>query len=294
MIPDLLRSVDGLSIDELLMVTRSRSATSPARKFLVMLAAEQDPGRVLRDQVLMGGISKLEVLEVMARMDPAAALRRLPPMNPEKIAHGNTKLRARIRYGIQLLGGNFEQGMAALQEVHEAKNGLPVEAMGSFGIPIVSESSIPALIEAMNRPEYAPMREDLRGLTVKSTLVIDGVDEVTRQVTAMNLSPGELNRTVEDLIKMDVMASEPEPMLAWLAEAQPRSLPGALIKWADRDLDGATGWLNDQEPSPLRDQAISQFALKASKLDQTSAALWVDEIQDETLRNQTRQRVEAN
>lgn len=298
-IPELLRSVEGLDADGLIAVARDLPASSRARSFLVRLAAEQDPQQVLGNEELMSGIPKMEMLGALARTDPAAALSLLPPMNAEKIENrkssliGNRELSARIDYATQLLGVDFDRGMAALQEVHDVKSCIPIGIMGSLGLPTVPEDSIPGLIEAMGQPEYAAMRDDLRELTVMSTLVNQGVDQVARHVNAMNLSPQELDRTIRDLMGMDVMASEPEPMLAWLADAQPDRVSGALIRWADQDVAGATRWLAEQPPSPIRDRALSEFALEASKIDPEGAATWAREIQNEDLREQTLQQAGA-
>ena len=292
-VPDLLGSVEGLSADELIAVAREMPDSSRARTFLVMLAAEQDPERVLGEEGLVSGMSSLEMLGALARTDPATALRRLPPMTPEKIENrrsnliGKTELSARIQYATQLLSVDFDQGMAALQEVHRTKSCIPVGVMGSFGIPTVPENSIPGLIDAMGRPEYAGMREDLRELTVMSTLVNHGVDQVTRHVGAMDLSPEELGDTIEDLMRMNVMTSEPEPMLAWLEEVQPHAMGSAFAIWADQDMVSATDWLGQQAPSPQRDKMISGFSPRAAELDRQSAIKWANEIQDKNLRDRT-------
>jgi hypothetical protein len=296
-LPDLLRSVEGLSLDELLAVARALPNSS-TRKFLVKLAAAQDHQRVLDDETLMAGLSETEVLQALARKDPAAALRNLPPMKPENRADNfgsliaNPALAARVQHATRLLGVDLKQGLAALQEVHEAKGTIPFTVMGSFGVPTVPENSIPGLIEAMGRPEYAKMRTDLIELTVTSTLLNKGVDQVVRHVDAMELTEQELDSTIRTLMKKDVMASEPGPMIDWMAEVRPGKVPDALITWANQDLDGATTWLSTQDPSPMRDKAIATFARKAAKLDPDSAAQWAGEIQDAKLREQTLKRVQ--
>ena len=90
-----------------------------------------------------------------------------------------------------------------------------------------------------------------------------------------------------------ILDSEPEAMLAWMSEVQPGEIPGAVKKWADLDLEGATTWLAAQEPSPVRDQAIAKFAREASELDAEAAADWAREIADERLREETLRRVES-
>ena len=109
---------------------------------------------------------------------------------------------------------------------------------------------------------------------------------------AMELTPRELLSSVRGMLFEGIMDSEPEAILAWVSEIQPDEIPLAVKEWVESDQNAAADWLVQQEPSPVRDQAIAKFATDASELDREAAAAWALEIQDEQLREQTLRRVE--
>ena len=163
--------------------------------------------------------------------------------------------------------------------------------MGSLGMPSVPEEAIPGMIDAIGRPEYADLRDDLIEMTLTQTMVDGGVAAVAQRMESMRLSPEELNVSIDNMIRLGGMQAEPVAMLEWMAEVRPDKVPSAFVKWADRDMQASTGWLSEQEPSPMRDGAIARFAAEASELDAEAAAAWAREIQDEQLRKKTLRRI---
>ena len=70
-------------------------------------------------------------------------------------------------------------------------------------------------------------------------------------------------------------------------EQQSQRIPEAVVAWANREVEAASTWLGEQEPSPVLDQTIATFAISASGLDPEAAKTWAGEIQDEALREET-------
>lgn len=309
--PDFLRSVEGLSVEELIEVanaipdpeTVNWMGRPRTKRWLLLLAAEKDPMRIYRDEALMAGTSASEVLEILGREDPAAALRQLPPM--EKLTsepsssgrrmasiRGNWALGARIRSGIRLLGTDPELGLQTLAEVHDNYGYIPPGMSRPLGTIPLPPAAIPGLIDAMDRPEYAEMRGDFIEMIVTDTVFDGGVAAAAERVEQMALSEGEFNTAIDKMIKNDIMGGEPEQMIEWMSEVRPDKVPTLINRWAGTDMKAATDWLVQQDPSPARDRAIAQFATKASTLDRDVAAQWAREIDDEKLQEETLRRME--
>ncbi len=308
--PALLGMVKGLSTAELIAAAERLSSdpssftSASTKSTLSLLAAEQDPERVLRNENLMKVVPKTQVLTFLARIDPAAALRELPPMEPRDpndksingaVLLGNANLSARIRYATMLLGVDLEGGLKALKEVAaydpRGDGRIPLGVMGSTGIPSLPESSIPGLIDAIGKPEWADIRPDLIEKTVLDGLFKGGVATVAERMAAMDLTPEEMNRSIDKMLGESIMTSEPEAMLDWMSGQNSSKLPDTLVSWAETDVNAAGTWLGEQEASPIRDKAIAAFAGKANKLDPEAAAVWTLEIQDESMRQNTLRRV---
>ena len=119
-----------------------------------------------------------------------------------------------------------------------------------------------------------------------------GVARVASLTEAMELTPQELQYSVRSMLNENIMASEPEAMLAWMSEFQSEEFPKAIIKWAEMDMTAAANWLNEQAPSPARDQALAKFSTEASGLDPEAASEWAAEIQDQQLREKTLQQIQ--
>ena len=297
--PDLLRSVQDLSVGELIALA-GKMPQSNARYWVLLLAAEQDPLRVYQDEGLLTGVMRHNALEALGRKDPAAALRLLRPLEPRDPQDHSTRtvsmlevwqLEEKVRCGTRLLAVDPDQGLQVLLEVHRNQGRIPMGTMGSLGMPSVPEEGIPGMIDAIGRPEYADLRDDLIEMTLTQTMVDGRVAAVAQRMESMRLSPEELNVSIDNMIRLGGMQAEPVAMLEWMAEVRPDKVPSAFVKWADRDMQASTGWLSEQEPSPMRDGAIARFAAEASELDAEAAAAWAREIQDEQLRKKTLRRI---
>jgi hypothetical protein len=307
MIPALLEAVRNLNVEELI-ATAGQMQDATAGAFLLKLAMDQDPLRVLRDEKLLldydpmremrpatvpAKVAKAEVLAALAKKDPSAALRELPPLETEDLEYSAGSMTTRSAVGLrlqiatQLMSDNPEQGLAILLEVKERGNSLPI-GVRSSEFAIVPESIIPQIMSGITDPRYEKISGELIGLAVKSALHHQGIEEMARVLEAMNLSPEKLNEVTNDLLEFsNLTTSQPVATLEWLSASQPGRVPGAFIEWAKQDQTAATNWLNEQPPSPLRDNAIAKFAKEASNLDPEAATAWAQQIQDENLRSET-------
>ncbi len=307
-LPDLLRSVEGLSVDELLAVAAdlpvpesdslgSRSEfLCNTRAHLITLAAEQDPMRVLQDEKLMEGMEEYAVLRCLAMVDPAAAARLIPERVPPEDQED------RERLGSLMLGSDFERGLALLLEMRvgdpDREDGMKSLTYG------LQQGSIPLrpgvvrkLEQSMSDPKFGAIRNDLIKTTLDHHLTESGVGQAASQAEAMALTPEEINLYLDSVGK-EIIATEPAATLEWMGKAlttdqQSRAIPAAVVQWADQDMNAATDWLDRQESSPVRDRAIASFATEASELDAEGAAVWAKEIQDEPLREETLRRINS-
>ena len=71
----------------------------------------------------------------------------------------------------------------------------------------------------------------------------------------------------------------------WLiGQSSPDHLHGnisTLVRaWATRDFNDAGRWLENLEPSPLRDTAVGQFARTVAPADPEAARAWAETISD--------------
>ena len=126
----------------------------------------------------MAGTSKKEVLEILGREDPAAVLKRLPPMKRETREPSSSGIRmtsllsdwalaARIRCGIRLLGTDLQEGLEVLSEVHANYFYIPPGISTTLGNTPLPAGAVRGLMDAMDRPEYAAMRDDLVELVLR-------------------------------------------------------------------------------------------------------------------------------
>lgn len=308
--PDFLRSVGGLNTEELIAAAEGIPATGPKgfggmpslKKWLLHLAAERDPLRIFRDEVLMAELSASTILEILGREDPRAALGRLPSMEkqtgaPNSSGHhvasilGDLNLGVRVRAATRLLGTNLEMGLQVLSEVHDNYGYIPPGMSRPLGSTRLPPGAIPGLLEAMRRPEHSEMRDDLIEMVLMDTVFDGGVTAVADRMEEMELAEGEFNAAIDGMIANAIMESQPEQMIAWMSEVRPERVPALMTKWAEMDQRAALGWLNQLEPSPARDQAVAEFAKEVSTIDPEGAAAWVNEINDPQFRVETLRRV---
>jgi hypothetical protein len=156
----------------------------------------------------------------------------------------------------------------------------------------LSESSIPRLVNAMDDPEFEPIRDDLIKMTLDHYLHNDGLAQAAKQAESMPLTPDELKRYVESRRIYNITEIEPIPTIEWAASALPSKeqaglVPNLFLDWTKLDTIAATNWLSAQEPSKIRDETIASFATKATDIDSESAATWALEIKDSNTRAAT-------
>ncbi len=295
--PEVVRSVAGYSFDELIAVADA-TEESAIKGWLMRLAAEQDPMRMAGDQKLRAGLSPREVMEALARKDPAAALSLLGPMKaresdpdfPDTIyLMSEPGLYLRIRMATKLLGTDLEQGLQTFLEIHENvasgnKGRIPNGLFGFDGTSSLPEGSVPGVIEAMGEPEYAAIRADLLGMTLTELMFENGVSAFVQHADSMQLTPAEVETAFKKMQVLGGLETDPKAMVEWILEAGPDSLPSAVLDWAKLDQRAATDWLDQLEPSSARDQTIARFATEAAKIDPEGAEAWVNEIQDAQIR----------
>jgi hypothetical protein len=306
--PSVLEAVRNLSVEELIAAA-GQMADPHAGVLLLTLAVDQDPMRVLRDETLLldydssremrettlpPKVAKSEVLAALAKVDPAAALRELPPLEQKDLGSqaaplmSNPELSLWVKTATHLISTKPELALATMLEVKKKTGILPVGVSGLSTFPLASPSGIPALIKASNDSRYAEISAEIIGLAAKSALHHQGIGEMAGVLEAMKLSPEKLNEVTNDLLSSyDLAASQPVATLDWLSRSQPEKVTGTFIAWAKQDQASAADWLINQPPSPQRDNSIARFAREAFNLDPETATAWAQQIQDEELRNET-------
>jgi hypothetical protein len=323
---DILRMVEGLSLDELIAVTRDLPS-SDTRRFLVMLAAEQDALRVSRDEKLMGDFYMPEIGRMIAKQDPARALESLPKPEPPQFTascmrcHGEGAKKSggciyRVPIGdgwgiaTTLFGEDAEAGLRAFlqmekRDIPSIRKGLaPLSKLALTGSLPLTDDQLSAITAAMNDPEFSSIRSDIISLALNDAIYEEGVAAMAERVKALPLTEEELNRFMESVIQdgsggssgnqLDILFTEPAETIQWVSEVrsetdQRKMIPEMLVNWAKRDANAAFVWVSRQAPSPLRDAAIAELVTKSPNLEQASAEGWAREIQDQALRESTLQ-----
>lgn len=325
---DILRMVEGLSLDELIAVTRDLPS-SETRRFLVMLAAEQDALRVSRDEKLLGGFYMPEIGRMIAKQDPARALESLPKPEPPQFTascmrcHGEGAKKSggciyRVPIGdgwgiaTTLFSEDAEAGLRAFLQMEERdipsiRKGLaPLSKLALSGSLPLNDDQLSAITAAMNDPEFSNIRSDIISLALNDAIFEEGVAAMAKRVKTLPLTEEELNRYMDSVIQdgsgggsgneLDILFTEPAETIQWVAEVrsetdQRRMIPDMVLNWAKRDANAAFGWVGNQAPSPLRDATIAELVTKSPNLASESAESWTREIQDQALREQTLQEV---
>lgn len=284
--PKVLRSVAGYSFDELIAVADAIEDT-PIQRWVMLLAAQEDPVRMAGDPELQAGIRSYEVMGALGRKDPAAALALLGPKN--------NHISLRVRLAAKMLGTDLEQGLQTFLEIHEKvaseNNGrLPIGLNANLA-PALPKGSLPGVIGAMNDPAYATIRPDLLKMTLAELMLEDGVTGVAQRADSMQLTPDEVKAAIKEIKKLGGLETDPAAMVEWILENGPANLPSVVWDWAELDKRAATDWLSELEPSPARDQAVANFVEEAYDIDEVGARVWLDEIQDEQYRVETMREV---
>ena len=86
--------------------------------------------------------------------------------------------------------------------------------------------------------------------------------------------------------------TNPESAVAYFEElpegnAQQKGIESAMANWAKKDPESAGQWLNQKEPSPKLDPALSTYARVVSNEDGAAAMEWAISITDQKLQEKT-------
>ncbi len=289
MLPDMLRVIEDLSIDELMAVAdgikgeSSGVTDSPlgvARMILYLLAAEQDPLRVLAKKDLMDDQDMRQgLLNALSRRDPEAALRWMKSSDlTEREKQEFTSMMA-----LRVMRDDIAKGLKLLRE------GTVGTRMNFAGMGAVSfaPEKLPELVAAMRQPENADFRQDILKITMTTALLEGGVAAARSRVDELGITREE----VADFMGLGVMVGDPHPQeaLAWMHEVQTpeqwgQALPNAIGQWAQRDYNAAGQWLGTLEASPEKDIAIQRYVQTISNVDPQAAVVWADSIAGEGAR----------
>lgn len=291
-LPDLLRMVQDLDLDEMIAVADALDAPLAmggdmdgrgAMKFiLMMLAADQDPGRILDHPDVKGqGQIEAMVIASLARRDAFAAKERMEDL---ELPH-YMKTRIEQMVVLQMLRDDFASGLAMLRESEDGDSRGALAMIGQFGLP---DDLLPQVIDSLDEPENAELRPHLLGIVMSSTIADGGVDAARERAAELDLSDQEIGAMINNHLQA-LVATDADAAFDWLAEVQTpeqyaETLPEAIRTWARSDYNAAGGWLGRQPPSPARDSAIGNYSNMIAEIDPEAATVWAAEIGDEELR----------
>ncbi len=285
-LPDILRVVEDLSIEELIEVAEGmgegkKNDNSPrevTRMILLVLAAEQDPQRVMRNPETMKQRELRDmVLGTLARRDPAAARRWVENSDMNE----NEKKEFAGTLAFRTLREDVTAGLKLLREA-KLEDG---RHFGPFGTVPLPAEKIPDLLAAMAKPENEDMRDTLRRMVVGSAVLDGGLVAVREQVEAMELGKEELNAFFRGDAQM-LLESQPAELLGWVQEVRSREEQAELLSsmigsWARRDFNAAGEWLGKMESSPGKDAAVQSYVQTIVRVDPRAAMVWAGTIEDE-------------
>jgi hypothetical protein len=287
-LPDLLRVVEDLSVEEMIEVAEGMAGgkgdSDPrhvTRMILLVLAAEQDPQRVMRNAKTMEEPQMREmVLGALARRDPEAARRWVENSDMT----GREKLEFAGVLAFKTLQTDLDAGLKMLREARAGGS----DNFGPFDSMPVAKEMIPDLVAAMKKPENKDMREMLEKLVLTSAMLDGGVTGARAQVEAMGLSKEELGGFLGRNQNFFVNA-QPEEALAWFREVQSPEeqanwLPNIVGNWAQRDFNAAGKWLGELESSPVKDAMVERYVGTVVQVDPRAALVWAGTIEGEGAR----------
>lgn len=254
---DFLRAVEGLRIEHLLEVAKN-TQNKEFRRWLVLLAAEQDPIRIFHEETWKNVISITELFDAIARHDPATAIRLLPPQQPRDQDEGpvylimEPYLAARIRIATKLLAVDIDEGLEVILRIHENLNGansgrIPMGLFGALATPAIPSESVTGLIEAIGKPQYANIKIDLISMTVNHAMFNGGVLVAIQCVESMQLTANDLEHAIIRIIKLGGLDTNPVGLANWISNVQPNTIPSVLEDWSETDFKAAADWLHGQE-----------------------------------------------
>jgi RNA polymerase sigma factor (sigma-70 family) len=296
LLPALLAHVESLDIDELIAVADRlgndgalfppTDDKSSARLVLYLLAAEQDPLKILSrndlDLTSDEGDLQTSIFNTLARKDPDAAIRWLDAQSMDDGPKSG-----------------FQRGIALGLLAHDPRRGLdfilehPAAIPGSGMGPIIAGIRIPDaarddLIEALPDPRYAELQPTLSKMVLESGLATARVAELRDQTAALQLGDKQVASFLRNH-SSQLIQRDPDAAAAWMKDALPADqypslLSTAIRRWTERDFNAAATFLGTMERGPARDQSIHEFADVVASMEPPSAAKWALEIEDSSLR----------
>lgn len=275
-----LQAVEKLQVEDLLAVAK-KTTSKEFKKWLVILAAEQDPMRIFREDALKNAISPVEMYDAIARKDSGAAIGLLPPMQPRSPGKDSVYLvmepylAAWIRVATKLLADDLNEGLKAFLQIQDNLKGanrgrIPMGLFGALGTPAIPGESLPGLIEAVGKGEYARIKPDLIAMTVTHAMFHGGVTSATQYVESMRLHSGDLGDAISCMIKNGGLDTQPVALANWVSRVQPKNIASILRDWSETDIEAAVMWLSDQKNAFDWAQAVHDDELKNELLKRLS------------------------
>ena len=295
-LPGVIRVIAELGLEEAIAVADRLGSSGPlfpptdgnstARLMIYLLAAEQDPLRILerRDLKLdspMGGI-QVSIFGRLAMRDPDAAMQWL---DAQSIGEGpRTSYQRNIAFG--LLARDPRRGLDYLMQNPAA---FPRSGVGQIiaDIPL-PDAARAGLIEALPDPRYAEFRPAINKVLMRSSLTTASVAALREQSAALKLSSDEVAAFLRENPSV-LMQRDPAAATAWMKESLPAAdysttMASAIRHWTERDFNAAANHLGNMDRGPARDQSIKEFAEVVARMEPESAATWAREIGDPALR----------
>ncbi len=287
-------------LDELISKVRSMTV-SDDRTELLRRIAERDPGRVFEmlptpaRPVIEGSC-----LQCHGESSPKGGSCKRPVSSEAKAQFQEGYEMARL-----IFREDPELGIRAFAEMKDrdfSRYSRELEKFALSGSIPLDDGKVPQMAAAIGNPEFARIRSSIIDITLNDALFEGGVAAMAERVKALPLTGEDLNRYMESVIqdgsgsqdsgKLDILFTEPEAALQWVAEVRNENdrsklIPDMVLNWAKRDADAAFGWIGKQTPSPLRDATIARTVTKGPNLDPGSAESWAGQIQDQALREST-------
>lgn len=191
-----------------------------------------------------------------------------------------------------LASRNFGEALAYFEEA-----GMDFRMAGGV---VMASAKDPALREEIWKALDGEMAPEMRG-GLNSTLVVatyqeSGLSGVEKTMEHLRFdSSKERDQALLNVASLSMMTAPAETM-TWIgrefsAETQIQAIPNALRTWAERDFEAAGNWLQSQEPSTVKNEAISVYATTVAKLDPAAALEWSGKITEAKSRDQTRRQV---
>ncbi|MEM9479605.1 MAG: hypothetical protein AAGA58_08135 [Verrucomicrobiota bacterium] len=302
LLPDLLRSVEDLSLDEMFQLIEqfdsadwkdNDSGKGATRMILLLLAAEQAPLRVLQNEEFMKDRQmRTGIVSSYARQDPEGAVRWL-----DRADYIGANEKAQIKAAIvrRAFRTDVNSALSMLRDMH--KDESSPRSMMAFAYAPVFKETIPDLVSALKDPANKNIQTTLTKMIFSSSLMNGGLENVKTHFAEIDLSEPSMRQSLQPGLQ-SAMEGQPAETLAWATEIHTEEelldvVPNLLRSWAGNDYNAAGNWLGELEPSLMRDKSIEAFASTINAIDPEGAAIWAQQIDDFTTRERSIQSVLA-